>query len=119
MTVPLKVIDGKLDEEEVVQILAGCQALIVPGIEDFGLISLEAQALGKPVVAFREGGALETVIEGKTGIFFDTQSVDCLTRAIIKLDSTRLNPDDSKQNAYRFSKDNFVTQFKQTVASLL
>lgn len=117
--VELKIIKGGLSDEMVVNILAGSKALIIPGIEDFGLVALEAQALGKPVVAFRDGGVLETIVEGKTGLFFDTQPVESLTDAIKKLDSRKINPADCKENAVKFSKENFIKNFKQAVASLV
>lgn len=119
LRIPLKVINGELSDEEVLRILAGCKALIIPGIEDFGLTSLEAQALGKPVVAFKEGGALETVVPGKTGIFFSEQTTDSLKDALLKLDCLKINPEDCLRNAGGFSKENFVRSFKQAVASLL
>ena len=119
LRIPLKIINGELSDEEVLQILAGCKALIIPGIEDFGLTSLEAQALGKPVVAFKEGGALETVTEGETGIFFEEQTVGCLKDALLKLDFLEINPEDCRRNAGIFSKENFVRNFKAAVASLL
>lgn len=115
----LKVIEGNLSEQMLVNILAGSKALISPAEEDFGLASLEAQALGKPVIAYRQGGAKETVVEGKTGILFDYQTVDSLKEAIKKLDSLKINPYDCKQNVSKFSKENFSKSFKQTVASLL
>lgn len=114
--VELRIIGGGLSDEMVIRILAGCKALIIPGEEDFGLASLEAQALGKPVIAFKAGGALETVTE-KTGIFFGEQSMDCLTEAIGKL--ARVNSKDCIDNANRFSKERFKNNFKQTIASLL
>ncbi len=117
--VPLKIIDGRLEDELVIQILAGCKALIVPGIEDFGLVSLEAQALGKPVVAFAEGGALETVIPDKTGVFFAEQTVASLKEALLKLSSIKINPEDCVRQAEIFSKEKFLNIFKQTLASLL
>lgn len=117
--VPLKAVTGQLDDEMVVRILAGCQALIIPGIEDFGLTSLEAQALGKPVIAFAEGGSLETVVDKQTGIFFKEQSVASLKEALVKLESLRINPADCKKNAEHFSKENFIKRVKQTVALLL
>jgi len=112
----------------VVQILAGCRALIIPGEEDFGLVSLEAQALGKPVIAYREGGNLETVIEGKTGLFFDKPTVESLIITLKRFNDlssleTGLNhwskEESCKKNAQKFSKNHFISNFKQTVASLL
>src|SRR3989344_334017 len=87
--IELKILDGKFSDDMVVNILAGCKALIIPGEEDFGLSSLEAQALGKPVIAFKAGGALETVTS-KTGLFFEEQTVDCLVQAINKLQDTKI-----------------------------
>lgn len=117
--VELKVISGNLDDEIIVKILAGCRALIIPGEEDFGLTSLEAQALGKPVIAFKSGGSLETVIDGETGLFFDSQSVEGLVEAIKKFERIKIDPKKCIENAKKFSKENFIKNFKQTVASLL
>lgn len=114
----LKIINGDLSDSMVVNILAGCKALIIPGEEDFGISSLEAQALGKPVIAYRAGGALETVIHGKTGILFDYQTINCLEEAIKKLDLETINPNVCKENANRFSKENFIKNFKHSIASL-
>lgn len=119
LNIPLKVVNGGLSDEMIVQILAGCRALIIAGIEDFGLTSLEAQALGKPVIAFKEGGALETVIPGKTGIFFDEQTEESLRSALLRLDSLKIDPQDCIKNAANFSKEKFIANFKQTVDHLL
>lgn len=117
--VELKVISGGFSDEIVVQILAGCKALIIAGIEDFGLSSLEAQALGKPVVAYAQGGVLETVEEGKTGIFFRQQSEKSLISALKRLNSVKIDPVACRKNAQKFSKENFVNNFRATVAVLL
>lgn len=119
LSVPLKIVDGNLSDQMVVRILSGCKALIIPGIEDFGLTSLEAQALGKPVIAFAQGGSLETVIPNKTGLFFSEQTEDSLRGALIKLDTIEIDPKDCVSNAAKFSKENFIRNFKQTVADLL
>ena len=114
----LKMITGGLSEETVVNILAGCKALIIPGEEDFGLSALEAQALGKPVIAFGKGGALETVTS-KTGLFFEEQTVDCLLQAISKLQNTKIDPQDCRQNVAKYDKEIFKKNFQQAVASLV
>lgn len=114
----LKIISGGLDDKAVVAILAGCKALIIPGIEDFGLTSLEAQALGKPIIAYREDGALETVIDGKTGLFFDEPTVESLAEALKSFDSHKWDENTIKEMAKKFSKENFTRNFKQTVDSL-
>ncbi len=113
--VELKVIEGNLNDQMVINILAGCKALIIPGEEDFGIISLEAQALGKPVIAFGAGGALETVIDGKTGILFEHQTTSSLMAALEQLDSKKIDPDDCKRNASQFSKENFIKNIKQLI----
>lgn len=117
--VELKIVDGNLSDEMVVRVIAGCKALIIPGVEDFGIIALEAQALGKPVIAFKKGGATETVLDGKTGYFFDRQDIESLTGAIEKLNSSSgLDQNLIKENTKSFSKDMFISNLKQAVASL-
>ncbi len=117
----LKIISGGLDDKMVVRVLAGCRALIVPGIEDFGLISLEAQALGKRIIAYKAGGALETVIPGKTGFFFSEQTEDSLAEVLENLDYSDIQTrqTDCLQNAGVFSKENFIRNFKKEVDSLV
>lgn len=115
----LKIINGSLSDDLLVKILSGCKALIVPGEEDFGLASIEAQALGKPVIAYRSGGSLETVIEDRTGVFFDNQTVDSLKNAILKFEQLNIDQNECKQNSKKFSKDKFVENFKQILAPLL
>ncbi len=95
-----------------------CQALICPQIEDFGLSPLEAQACGKPVIAFHQGGLTETVIDGKTGIFFNYQTVKSLKKAIKKFNSILFNPKTCIDNAVRFSRQNFMLNFKKTIEKL-
>lgn len=114
----LKIIAGDLDDKMVAKVLAGCRALIIPGEEDFGLVALEAQALGKPVIAFSAGGNLETVIDSKTGIYFDKQDVDSLKKAMEELKRMSINPAICIDQARKFSKEKFKSDFVQAVASL-
>lgn len=79
---------GRLSDDETNICYSRCKAFVFPGEEDFGITPLEAQACGKPVIAYGKGGALETVIEGKTGIFFLEQSVESLKEAVIKMESS-------------------------------
>lgn len=109
----------RLDEQTLLQVLAGCKALVVAAEEDFGMGPLEAQALGKPVVAYRKGGALETVIEGKTGYFFDEQTVDSLIDALKKLDELGYNEKSCFAQAQTFSKERFVRQFQEICTNSL
>ena len=118
--VPLKIIGEQdiLSDEMVVKVLAGCSALIIPGIEDFGLVSLEAQALGKPIIAFAQGGNLETVIAEKTGIFFEEQNIESLKGAIARLNKAKIDPSFCKENAQKFSYVKFKYNFVQVLDSL-
>ena len=85
-----------------------CRAFLYPQIEDFGITAVEAQAAGAPVLAYRAGGALETIVEGKTGLFFDEQSAASLRDAIIRFEaSTNLDPSDCRENAERFRPERF------------
>lgn len=102
---------GYLTDKELVRYYSECRALIFPGIEDFGLTILEAQSFGKPVIAFRAGGALETIIEGKTGLFFDKQTVESLIAAIKRFSSLKINPEDCIKQASEFSFEGFKKNF--------
>jgi glycosyltransferase involved in cell wall biosynthesis len=106
---------GGLNEDILLSVLAGCRGLIVTAQEDFGLTPLEAQAVGKGVIAFGMGGALETVLENKTGVFFDAQTEESLEKALNKFESLRIDPKDCKENAAKFSKENF----KQNLSKLV
>lgn len=103
------------DEKILTQIISGCKGLIVACEEDFGLSALEAQALGKPVVAFKKGGALENVIDGETGQFFASQTVESLSESLVVLDKRGYNKNRCREQARRFSKENFEKQFKNQV----
>ncbi len=98
---------GKVSDEELAAYYAGCRALIFPSLEDFGLAMVEAQAAGKPVIAYRGGGALEIVQEGKTGVFFNKQTANSLVEVLKTFDEHDYNSQVCKTNAKRFSQDTF------------
>lgn len=98
---------GKVSDEELLSYYSQAHALIFPGLEDFGLVMLEAQAMGKPVIAFRGGGASEIIKEGETGEFFDRQTVGSLSEVLKSFDSSRYNKETCKRNAKRFSLEAF------------
>jgi glycosyltransferase involved in cell wall biosynthesis len=106
---------GLLTQDRLLQYYKGCKALLFPGIEDFGLTVLEAQACGKPVIAFRGGGALETIIENKTGVFFTPQTVNALASTLQNFDKKRFSSKASENNTKRFSKDRFKREFKKYI----
>lgn len=101
---------GGVDDEELVALYQNCKALIFPGVEDFGLTPVEAQACGRPVVARGKGGATESVVEGKTGVFFKEDSPDALNEAINRLDAMETTADNCRENANRFSEDRFLEE---------
>lgn len=84
-----------------------CRAFIFPGIEDFGITPLEAQASGSPVIAYAKGGALETVIAGKTGLFFHQQTPEALNACIERFEDLSFSPEACRQNAERFNEPRF------------
>ena len=102
---------GSVSDEELRDLLAGARALLFPGEEDFGIVPVEAQAAGAPVIAYGVGGARESVIHGETGILFDEQSVDGLVRAIGEFEATSLAEERIRENARRFGPERFADEF--------
>jgi glycosyltransferase involved in cell wall biosynthesis len=89
-----------------------CKALLFPGEEDFGIVPVEAMAAGRPVIALRRGGALETVVAGRTGLFFDEPTVESLERAVIRFEhfEQSFNPTAIASHARKFSQAEFSRQ---------
>lgn len=110
---------GYLTDKELVGYYSGCCALIFPGIEDFGLTILEAQSFSKPVIAFGDGGALETVIEKKTGLFFNEQTIKSLSEAVKQFNNLTINPKECIDQAQKFSFETFKKQFLGIVKRLV
>jgi glycosyltransferase involved in cell wall biosynthesis len=110
---------GKLTDDALVEYYKQCRALIFPGIEDFGLAVVEAQKFGKPVIAFRGGGAIETIQEGKTGYFFNEQTKNSLMEALKKFDKFTYEEKAVIKQAERFSKARFKKDFLAVVNTLV
>lgn len=106
---------GKVDDLKLKQYLAECRALIFPGEEDFGIVPVEAMASGRPVIAYRAGGAEETVIEGKTGLFFDEQTPDSLAQAVEQIKFMTFNKDEIRKQAEGFNKKIFQQKIKEFI----
>lgn len=100
---------GGLPDREVAAHYASCRALILPGEEDFGIAPLEANAAGRPVIAFKGGGALDTIAEGVNGIFFAESRVESLMEAVKVLESGRhdFRPGAVRAHALQFDKNVF------------
>ena len=109
------VFKGKVSEDLLVSYYKNCRALIFPGIEDFGITMVEVQLAGKPVIAFAKGGASEIVVGGKTGVFFQAQTVSSLCDVLIKFKDSRYNGSYCRKNAQRFSE----MKFRKAILSFL
>lgn len=106
---------GKTTDEQLVFYYKNSKALIFPGIEDFGLVMVEAQSFGKPVIAYRDGGATEIVREGKTGEFFEKPNYSSLVSCLKLFDKKRYNEITCIQNANRFS----IKQFEKGITRIV
>ena len=98
---------GKLSDEEVIHYLTHCRAFLFPGEEDFGITPLEAQACGRPVIAYGAAGALATVLDGITGVFFQEQTVESLTAVLASFNERMFNPYAIRNNALEFDTQRF------------
>lgn len=103
---------GWQDDATVAELFAKAKAFIFPGIDDFGITPVEAQASGTPVVAFGQGGALETVIDGETGILFYEPTATALAEAVKKVDTIDWQTDVLVEHAKRFSRESFAKQME-------
>lgn len=104
-----------VSDTELAKIFSKCKALIFPGEEDFGIAPVEAMASGRPVIAYKAGGATETVIGGKTGIFFEEQAVDLLIEAIDRFNEQYFNPVEIQNHSKKFDSDIFKEKIKSFV----
>jgi len=108
---------GRIGKEALRDEYAHAKALLFPGVEDFGIVPVEAQAAGTPVIAFGKGGARETVRDGETGLFFNEQNVDSLCGAIEEFESRKWSAEACRSNAGQFSKARFVAEMRQALGN--
>lgn len=107
---------GFVSNEELKHLMKNAKAFVFAADEDFGIIPVEAQACGTPVIAFERGGALETVINGVTGMYFQEQNEESLKQAILRFENTAsFNTFIIRENAEKFSKGSFMDTFKNVV----
>jgi len=106
---------GRVSDSARDTLMSSARALLFPGEEDFGIVPVEAQAAGLPVIAYRVGGASETVIDGRTGVLFDQQSALGLAAAIERFEGLRLDPSDARENAKRFGRERFRAEMAEAI----
>ena len=104
---------GRLPDDEVERCVARCRALIFPGEEDFGMAPVEVAAAGRPTIAFRAGGAVESVLENVTGLFFDEQTTESLIDAVGRFEQREWSPQAIRKHAEEFSTEVFCARFKR------
>jgi glycosyltransferase involved in cell wall biosynthesis len=110
---------GPVPTSVIIERLARARSLILPGVEDFGITPLEAMALGTPVVALGEGGVLDSVIPGRTGIFFDRPEVDSLRRALDEVEALEWDRADLRAHAATFSRGAFLRKITAAIQKLI
>lgn len=108
-----------LTDAELVAYYQRCRAFVFAGDEDFGLIALEAQACGKPVICYRKSGMAETVVEGKTGILFNDQTKEAVIDALQKFTKECYDSALCRRNAEKFSVTRFQKEMRETIKQLL
>jgi glycosyltransferase involved in cell wall biosynthesis len=109
---------GSLPHSEIKSYYERARGFIFPGLEDFGITPVESQSYFTPVIAFGEGGALETVVEGKTGVFFKKQEIEDLNDAISVSENTTYKKIDFENNIARFTEEIFINEMKLEVDRL-
>jgi glycosyltransferase involved in cell wall biosynthesis len=119
---------GRVNDVELRENLAGCRALLFPGEEDFGIVPVEAQSFGKPVIAYASGGVLETVrgifsneaeVEDPTGVFFTEKSLSGLTGAMLQFESMehKFRPEIIRKHSLQFDSAIFERRISEFIAS--
>jgi glycosyltransferase involved in cell wall biosynthesis len=110
---------GWRSDREVLELYQQCSAVLLPGIEDFGMVPVEAQACGTPVVALGAGGARETVHHGSTGILVEDETVDAFAAGIDQCRRTAFDRAAIRASAERFSRDRFLRDFPRVVSDAM
>lgn len=112
---------GYVNDTDLAALYSRCKALIFPGEEDFGLVPVETQASGRPVIAFARGGATETVVHGETGILFESQTPEALDVAVKNFEANydSFDPQAIRNHSMLFSKENFLRNFKLSLERYL
>jgi glycosyltransferase involved in cell wall biosynthesis len=109
---------GHVPAQDMPALFARARALLFPGLEDFGMVPVEAQAAGLPVVAYGAGGVRDSVIDGHTGVLYDEGSVESLCEAVLRFESLTFDEHELRANAVRFAPDRFAVAFAQLLGTL-
>jgi glycosyltransferase involved in cell wall biosynthesis len=109
---------GWVDDEQLGEIFAGARALLFPGVEDFGIVPVEAQAAGLPVIAYGEGGARDSVVDGVTGILYDEGGVDGLCHAIERFEALQLDEAEIRRRAEAFRPERFRREISELLVKI-
>lgn len=108
---------GKISDKHLASLYANCQALIFPQHEDFGLVAVEAQSFGKPVIALKSGGALDTIVDGRSGLFFNKSDISSLRSTLSRFEKTKFSRqyiiNNSKKFSFEFFKKNILNYISQ------
>ena len=118
MAGPTITFDSSASDEQVAEYMASAEAFIFASFEDFGITPVEAMAAGTPVIAYQAGGAQDYVVPGKTGEFFNAQTVESLSESLKNFDSNKYDRDDIKMVSSKYSNDTFRRKFKEYVNSV-
>jgi glycosyltransferase involved in cell wall biosynthesis len=108
---------GYVPDDQLPQLMARCKAFLFPGLEDFGITPVQAEAAGRPVIAYRGGGALDTVVPGETGEFFEEMTVESLMRVMQSFDVSRYDPEAIRAHALKFDRTVFAQQLTDFVTT--
>jgi glycosyltransferase involved in cell wall biosynthesis len=119
MAGPTVVFAGRVPDAELPGLFAGAKAFIFPGLDDFGIVAVEAMAAGTPVIAYKAGGSLDYVVPGKTGVFFDNQTVADVGEALQACERTVFDHTFIGRYAERFSIDTFTSKLTKIVEDVI
>lgn len=112
---------GKIDNDQMHDLMRRCRALLFPGLEDFGIVPVEVMASGRPIIAYGRGGALDSVEEGVSGLLFKAQTVEALSQAIeaFEAEEASFTAERCQRSARRFARDVFEKKFSDVVARVM
>ena len=107
------------NSQELAKLVAGAKGFIFPSLEPFGIAPIEALSAGVPVIAYHDGGALDYIVDGKNGVFFNEQTVESLTDAIEKAEGIKFNKKYIQYSAQQFSRDDFIKKLENFIKEKL